>query len=73
MDLHGENSTETMEAKLILNEVILRINVAFKKAYNGAVLVNVITSDVTHTRRGRSILQATDDKKEPKSDVSVEC
>lgn len=57
-DLHGENSTETTEAKQLLNEAILRLNVAFNKAFGGNVLVSVITSDASHTRRSRSILQA---------------
>lgn len=57
-DVHGENSTETVEAKQLLNEAILRLNTAFTKAYNGNVLVNIITSDASHTRRTRSILQA---------------
>lgn len=67
-DLHGENSTETLEAKHLLNEVILRLNVAFTKAYNKNVLVNIITSDASHTRRTRDILQA--DEKAAESDVS---
>lgn len=57
-DLHGENSTETIEAKQLLNEAILKLNSAFNKAYKGNVLVNIITSDASHTRRSRSILQA---------------
>lgn len=67
-DLHGENSTETVEAKQLLNEVILRLSAAFTKAYKGNVLVNIITNDVSHTRRSRSILQAIEEA-EP-SDVS---
>lgn len=60
VDLYGENSTSTKEAKQLLNDAILRLNAAFNKAYNGNVLVNVITSDASHTRRTRNIL-ATDD------------
>ncbi|XP_018572333.1 renin receptor [Anoplophora glabripennis] len=56
-DLHGENSTETTEAKQLLNEAILRLKDAFVKAYDDKALVNVITSDASHTRRTRSILQ----------------
>lgn len=66
-DLHGENSTETVEAKQLLNEAILRLNVAFTKAYDKNVLVSIITSDSSHTRRTRSILEV-DDKAE--NDVS---
>lgn len=68
-DLHGENSTEAVEAKQLLNDVILRLNVAFTKAYDKNVLVNIITSDASHTRRTRSILQ-TDDKA-AEDDVSL--
>ncbi|CAH1173626.1 unnamed protein product [Phaedon cochleariae] len=57
-DLHGENSTEVNEAHRLLNEVILRLSAAFDKVYDGFVVINVITSDASHTRRGRSILQA---------------
>ncbi|XP_017776064.1 PREDICTED: renin receptor [Nicrophorus vespilloides] len=52
-DLHGENSTETKEAKEILVNAIERMNAAFNKFYDGKVLVNVITSDTSHTRRVR--------------------
>ncbi|KAJ8967917.1 hypothetical protein NQ314_002576 [Rhamnusium bicolor] len=69
-DLHGENSTQATEAKQLLNEAILRLNVAFTKAYHGNVLVSVVTSDASHTRRGRSILQAADVKEDDSSDVS---
>lgn len=36
----------------------MRLNTAFRKAYDETVLVNIITSDVSHTRRTRNILQA---------------
>lgn len=63
-DVHGENSTATKEAKQILSDSIKRLNNAFTKAYNGRVLVNIIASDASHTRRERS----TDNEKadEPK-------
>ncbi|KAL3278716.1 hypothetical protein HHI36_016248 [Cryptolaemus montrouzieri] len=56
VDLYGDNSTEIKEAKKLLNEAIYNLNIAFKKAYNGAVLFSVISSDASHTRRTRSIL-----------------
>lgn len=69
-DLHGENSTEAVEAKQLLNDVILRLNVAFTKAYDKNILINIITSDASHTRRTRSILQADD--KPAEDDVSLQ-
>lgn len=68
-DFHGENSTETVEAKQLLNEAVLKLNAAFTKAYDGFVLVNIITSDASHTRRARNILQATTPTPPP-NDVS---
>jgi len=62
LDFYGENSSQVLEAKQILNEVILEINTAFNKLYDGFVLVTVVTSDSSHTRRGRSILQAKNER-----------
>ncbi|KAG5888803.1 hypothetical protein JTB14_007078 [Gonioctena quinquepunctata] len=56
-DLHGENSSQALEAKQLLNAVIIRLNAAFDKTYNGNALITVITSDASHTRRSRSILE----------------
>lgn len=53
VDLHGENSTATKEAKQLLIEAIEELNAAFDRKYDGRVLVNVITSDASHTRRVR--------------------
>ncbi|XP_056630060.1 ATPase H(+)-transporting accessory protein 2 [Diorhabda sublineata] len=61
IDLYGDNSTQVIEAKQILNEVILRLNTAFVKLYDGFVLTTVITSDASHTRRGRSVLASDSD------------
>lgn len=72
-DLHGENSTETLEAKQLLNDVIVKLNAAFTKLYDGSVLVSIITSDATHTRRTRSILQTAGAEPADKSDVSNSC
>lgn len=58
VDLHGENSTAAKEAKQLLNDVIIRLNNAFVRSYQGKVLVSVIVSDASHTRRTRSILAA---------------
>lgn len=60
VDLHGENSTAAKEAKQLLNDVIIRLNNAFVRSYHGKVLVSVIVSDASHTRRTRSILAAKD-------------
>lgn len=62
VDLHGDNSTVAKEAKQLLNDVIIRLNSAFKKAYGDGVLVTVIVSDASHTRRTRSILAQTKDE-----------
>jgi len=56
-DLHGENSTATKEAKQLLIEAINRLNDAFNKAYSGNVLVSIVSSDASHTRRTRSATQ----------------
>jgi renin receptor len=56
-DLYGENSTQVKEAKQLLNDVILTLNNAFNKKYNGKVLVSVVSSDAIHTRRARNILE----------------
>ncbi|CAG9859004.1 unnamed protein product [Phyllotreta striolata] len=61
VDFYGENSSQVLEAKQILNEVILEVNSAFNKLYDGYVLVSVITSDASHTRKGRSLLQSKSD------------
>lgn len=58
-DFHGANSSETQEAKQLLQEAINALTNAFVKRYNNRVLVSVITSDVTHTRQRRNILAAT--------------
>ncbi|XP_072378410.1 ATPase H(+)-transporting accessory protein 2 [Diabrotica undecimpunctata] len=70
-DLYGENSTQVLEAKQLLNEVILRLNSAFNKLYNGYVLVTVVTSDASHTRRGRSILASDADQPTDKSKYNL--
>lgn len=65
-DLHGDNSSETIEAKQLLVQSLSKLNDAFKKAYSGNVLVTVITSDVSHTRFARSLKQSA-----PEDDVSI--
>lgn len=60
-DLHGENSTSTKEAKQILTEAILKLNEAYKRAYNGAVLTTIVVSDASHTRVSRSLMQSNDE------------
>ncbi|XP_074035432.1 ATPase H(+)-transporting accessory protein 2-like [Leptinotarsa decemlineata] len=61
-DLYGENSTQVQEAHQLLNTVILKLNSAFNKAYDGFALITVVTSDASHTRRSRSILETTETK-----------
>lgn len=70
VDLHGENSTAAKEAKQLLNDVIIRLNNAFVRSYQGKVLVSVIVSDASHTRRTRSILAA---KAEAAAEVKNYC
>lgn len=55
-DLHGPNSTETIEAKQLLQEAISRLTNAFVKQYNNHVFISVVTSDAVHTRLRRNIL-----------------
>ncbi|XP_013139745.1 PREDICTED: renin receptor [Papilio polytes] len=50
-DLHGPNSLQTKEAKKLLGEELMELSKAFSKAYDGAVLVSVVCTDVAHTRR----------------------
>ncbi|CAH2008007.1 unnamed protein product [Acanthoscelides obtectus] len=69
-DLHGPNSTEAMEAKQLLNDVIMQLNAAFTKAYGDNALITVITSDSSHTRKARSVLQSTPGK-DDKDDKST--
>ncbi|CAB3235564.1 unnamed protein product [Arctia plantaginis] len=53
-DYNGINSLQTKEAKKLLGEALLELSNAFKKAYDGSVLVTVVSTDVVHTRRIRS-------------------
>lgn len=50
-DFHGPNSPQTKEAKKLLCDAIQELSNAFVKAYDGSVLVTVVTTDVAHTRR----------------------
>lgn len=61
-DLYGENSTQVKEAKQLLNDAISRLNSAVNDLYKGRVLVTVVTSDASHTRYGRSILETKADE-----------
>lgn len=53
-DLHGENSTSTKKAKLLLNKALQKLSDAYKKAYDGKVLFTVVATDSAHTRRVRA-------------------
>ncbi|KAJ8718999.1 hypothetical protein PYW07_016555 [Mythimna separata] len=50
-DFYGPISAKTKEAKKLLGEALEELNDAFVKAYDGSVLVTVVTTDVAHTRR----------------------
>ncbi|KPJ14104.1 Renin receptor [Papilio machaon] len=50
-DLHGPNSLQTKEAKKLLGGALIELSKAFTKAYDGAVLVTAVCTDVAHTRR----------------------
>lgn len=54
LDLHGEESLATEEAKQILINNIDDLTAAFSTVYDGHVLISLITSDVAHTRQVRS-------------------
>ncbi|XP_022919579.2 ATPase H(+)-transporting accessory protein 2 [Onthophagus taurus] len=50
-DVYGKNSTVVQEAKQLLSETFLTINQSLQKMFSGRVLITVITSDASHTRR----------------------
>ncbi|KAL0832059.1 hypothetical protein ABMA28_001549 [Loxostege sticticalis] len=50
-DYYGPNSLQAKEAKKLLGEALEEMTNAFVKAYDGSVLVTVVTTDVAHTRR----------------------
>ncbi|XP_013193957.2 ATPase H(+)-transporting accessory protein 2 [Amyelois transitella] len=50
-DFHGPYSPQTKEAKKLLGDALIAFSKAFSRAYDGSVLVAVVTSDVAHTRR----------------------
>lgn len=60
-DLHGENSTATKEAKRMMNQAIEDLSAAYDKLYDGKVLINVISSDASHTRRVRRATKEGED------------
>ncbi|XP_075976475.1 ATPase H(+)-transporting accessory protein 2-like [Anticarsia gemmatalis] len=53
-DYHGSSSLQTKEAKKLLGEALQEMSNAFVKAYDDAVLVTAVVTDIAHTRR-RSI------------------
>ncbi|XP_065171042.1 ATPase H(+)-transporting accessory protein 2 [Atheta coriaria] len=61
-DLHGENSTATKEAKRMMNQAIEDLSAAYDKLYDGKVLINVISSDASHTRRVRRATKEGEDE-----------
>ncbi|XP_030761890.1 renin receptor [Sitophilus oryzae] len=69
-DLHGENSTQTQEAKQLLQDTITHLSDVFSKAYGNHVFVNVMTSDASHTRVRRNIL-ATEEEQELKNKYNL--
>ncbi|PNF23280.1 Renin receptor [Cryptotermes secundus] len=62
IDLHGPDSGAAKEAKQILQNVIHIIKKAYVAAYQSRVLVAVISSDVSHTRRTRSLMAETENQ-----------
>nr|CAD7459440.1 unnamed protein product [Timema tahoe] len=60
IDLHGTDSDAATEAKNLLIEAIKDLDRAFVHAYKGQVLVTVVTSDVSHTRKSRSLMAEVD-------------
>ncbi|XP_077289172.1 ATPase H(+)-transporting accessory protein 2 [Arctopsyche grandis] len=58
-DLHGAESAATKEAKILLSDAVSQLSQAFSDAYDGNVLVTLVVSDSSHTRRTRSLLQTT--------------
>ncbi|CAH0673956.1 unnamed protein product [Spodoptera exigua] len=50
-DYHGPNSLQTKEAKKLLGGAIQDLSEAFVTAYDGSVLVTVVSTNVAHTRR----------------------
>ncbi|KAF9417105.1 hypothetical protein HW555_005724, partial [Spodoptera exigua] len=50
-DYHGPNSLQTKEAKKLLGGAIQELSEAFVTAYDGSVLVTVVSTNVAHTRR----------------------
>lgn len=72
-DFHGENSTSTKEAKQLLSDTVDTLNAAFTGAYEGSVLVTLITSDSAHTRKTRDVLAETTTKPPPAKADHVRC
>ncbi|KAJ4444769.1 hypothetical protein ANN_06566 [Periplaneta americana] len=60
MDLHGRDSEAAKEANKILQNVIHAQKKAFIQAYKGRVIVAAVCSDVSHTRRTRSLMAEAD-------------
>lgn len=60
MDLHGRDSEAAKEAKTIVKNVIHAHKKAFVQAYKGRVIVAAMCSDVSHTRRTRSLMAEAD-------------
>nr|CAD7399585.1 unnamed protein product [Timema poppensis] len=60
LDLHGTDSDAATEAKNLLIEAIKDLDRAFVHAYKGQVLVSVVTSDASHTRKSRSLMAEVD-------------
>lgn len=70
-DLHGANSKVTEQAQTILVDSLKNLASSMDIAYNGRALVLAATSDASHTRRARSILQSSDAPATPNADKDV--
>jgi hypothetical protein len=60
-DLHGPDSEAAKEATQILRDMISIIRKAYVAAYQNRVLVATVSSDVSDTRRTRSLVAHTED------------
>lgn len=70
IDLHGEGSEQAAQAVQILATRTRAMGNALSQAYNNRVIVGVVTSDASHTRRTRSLM-ANDGTPPKKEDINV--
>ncbi|KDR20235.1 renin receptor [Zootermopsis nevadensis] len=68
VDFHGPDSEAAKEAKQILQDVINVVKKAYVHAYKNRVVVATVCSDVSHTRRTRSLMA---DAEDPQIDLNL--